>query len=190
MKKFTRISLYVIALAMVAVYFVPVWEITLEAPQYPEGLGFEIWINKMTGDLNTVNGLNHYIGMKKIEPDSIKELTYMPYFLGFLLITLLFTAWKNKKSLLMVWVAVFIVFGIAGGIDFYVWEYDYGHNLDTTAAIRVPGMTYQPPLIGDKQLLNFVAHSYPSYGGFILIISGILSVLLLFYELKFNKYEK
>ena len=83
-----------------------------------------------------------------------------------------------------------IVFGIAGGIDFYAWEYDYGHNLDTTAAIRIPGMTYQPPLIGTKELLNFTAHSYPSYGGFILIFAGIISLLLLIYELKFNKNEE
>lgn len=190
MKKLTRIILSLAALAMIAVYFIPIWEISLEAPQYPEGLDFEIWINKMTGDLNTVNGLNHYIGMKKIEPDSIKELTYMPYILGFLILSLLLVVLLKKKSLFIVWVAVFITFGIAGGIDFYLWEYDYGHNLDTTAAIRVPGMTYQPPLIGTKQLLNFVAHSYPSYGGIILIISGILSFFLMIFELKYNKNEK
>lgn len=44
-----------------------------------------IWINKITGDLNTINGLNHYIGMKTIQPDSIKELTLMPYILGALI---------------------------------------------------------------------------------------------------------
>jgi hypothetical protein len=31
-------------------------------------------------------------------------------------------------------------------------------------------MTYQPPIIGSKQLLNFVAHSYPETGGYVLII--------------------
>lgn len=190
MKKLTRIILSIIGLGLILVYFVPVWDIALEAPQYPEGLGFEIWIYKMTGDLNTVNGLNHYIGMKKIEPDSIKELQFMPYLLGLLILMLALTVYKSKKSLLVVWVSLMIVFGIAGGIDFYVWEYDYGHNLDTTAAIRIPGMTYQPPLIGSKELLNFTAHSYPSYGGFILIFAGIISTLLLIYEIKFNKNEE
>ena len=73
MKKLTRIILSIIVLGLIVVYFVPVWDIALEAPQYPEGLGFEIWIYKMTGDLNTVNGLNHYIGMKKIERKKIKN---------------------------------------------------------------------------------------------------------------------
>ena len=43
-------------------------------------------------------------------------------------------------------------------VDFYLWEYEYGHNLDPTAPIQVPGMSYQPPLIGYKMLLNFGAY--------------------------------
>ncbi len=50
-------------------------------------------------------------------------------------------------------------------VDFYLWEYDYGHNLDPTAAIKIPGMSYQPPLIGSKPLLNFNASSWPGPGG-------------------------
>lgn len=175
------------SLAMITAFFTPIWMIDLEAPQYPEGLGMQIWINKITGDLNTINGLNHYIGMKKIEPDSIKELTVMPYILGVLIAFGIVTAIAGKKKLLAVFAVVFLIAGIAGGVDFYMWEYDYGHDLDPTAAIVVPGMSYQPPLIGSKQLLNFVAHSYPDTGGWIVIGAGILTVLLYIYELKFNK---
>ena len=72
MNKTSRILILVSALVMIAIYFVPVWSISLDAPQYPEGLGMQIWINKMTGDLQIINGLNHYIGMKTIQPDSIQ----------------------------------------------------------------------------------------------------------------------
>lgn len=187
MKKITKILILVSSLAMIAAFFTPIWMIDLEAPQYPEGLGMQIWLNKITGDLNTINGLNHYIGMKKIEPDSIKELTIMPYILAFLITLGVFTGIAGKKKILGVFVIIFIIAGIAGGVDFYMWEYDYGHDLDPTAAIIVPGMSYQPPLIGSKQLLNFVAHSYPDTGGWIVIGAGILAVLLYIYELKFNK---
>jgi copper chaperone NosL len=54
-----------------------------------------------------------------------------------------------------------VVLGIAGLIDFYMWGYDYGHNLNPRAPIKVPGMSYQPPLIGCKQLLNINACSWP-----------------------------
>jgi len=172
---------------MIAAFFTPIWMIDLEAPQYPEGLGMQIWINKITGDLNTINGLNHYIGMKKIEPDSIKELTIMPYILGLLIVMGVVTGIAEKKKLLRIFVIIFMISGIAGGVDFYMWEYDYGHDLDPTAAIIVPGMSYQPPLIGSKQLLNFVAHSYPDTGGWIVIGVGILAVLLYIYEAKYKK---
>lgn len=187
MKKITKIFIIASSLAMIAAFFTPIWMIDLEAPQYPEGLGMQIWINKITGDLNTINGLNHYIGMKKIEPDSIKELTIMPFVLGFLIAMGVITGIAGKKKILGFFVIIFLIAGIAGGVDFYMWEYDYGHDLDPTAAIIVPGMSYQPPLFGSKQLLNFVAHSYPDTGGWIVIGAGILAVLLYFYELKFNK---
>jgi copper chaperone NosL len=59
-------------------------------------------------------------------------------------------------------------------VDFYRWNYNYGHNLDPNAAIQVPGMAYQPPLIGFKQLLNFGAYSIPDLGGWLLIAAGLL----------------
>jgi len=187
MKKITKILIIVSSLAMITAFFTPIWMIDLEAPQYPEGLGMQIWINRITGDLNTINGLNHYIGMKKIEPDSIKELSIMPYILAFLIAVGAVTGIAGKKKMLGVFVILFTIVGITGGIDFYLWEYDYGHDLDPTAAIVVPGMSYQPPLIGSKQLLNFVAHSYPDTGGWVVIGAGILAVMLYIYELKFNK---
>jgi copper chaperone NosL len=190
MKKITRILLIVLSLLLIAGYFLPIWEITLEAPQYPEGLGMQIWINKITGDLNTINGLNHYIGMKFIEPDSIKELKIMPYILALLIFFGLIVGFTGKKKLLTLFVIFFLILGIAGAVDFYIWEYDYGHNLNQEAAIKVPGMSYQPPLIGSKELLNFVANSWPDTGGWILIGCGIVSVLMLFYEIKYNKKLK
>jgi len=190
MKKISRILVVTVSILLIAGYFLPIWEITLDAPQYPEGLGMTIWINTIKGDLQTINGLNHYIGMKTIEPDSIKELKIMPYLLGALIALGLITGIAGKKKLLSLWVIIFVVFGIAGAVDFYIWEYDYGHNLNQEAAIKIPGMSYQPPLIGSKELLNFTAYSYPDYGGMILIAGGIIGVLILLFEWKYNKSPK
>ena len=183
MKKITRIIVGLSSLVLIAAYFVPMWFIDLDAPQYPEGLGLKIWLNQMGGDLNTINGLNHYIGMKTIHPESIPELKIMPYLLGILIAMGLFVAAAGKKWLFSAYLFVFLAMGIAGGVDFYLWGYDYGHNLDPHAAIKVPGMSYQPPVIGSKQLLNFTAHSYPDIGGIIIIGCGLISFFLLCYEL-------
>lgn len=187
--KKSRILLLIISLTLISVYFLPVWDISLEAPQYPEGLGFQIWLGKMSGDLNTVNGLNHYIGMKKIEPDSMSELKIMPFILGALILSGIIVSLTGKKKFLYAWIIFFILLGAAGGVDFWKWEYEYGHDLNPTAAIKVPGMTYQPPLLGTKTLLNFTAHSYPAEGGIILIACGIISVLVGAYEFKKSKKE-
>jgi len=85
----SRIILGFASLLLVVMYVFPIWKITLDAPQYPEGLGMYIWIDTVTGekphDLANINGLNHYIGMKTIEPDTIPELKIMPWVIGFLI---------------------------------------------------------------------------------------------------------
>ncbi len=64
---------------------------------------------------------------------------------------------------------LFVCFGMVAMADFWKWEYNYGHTLNPDAAIIVPGMSYQPPLIGFKQLLNFGAYSIPDTGGWIFV---------------------
>ncbi len=135
-----------------------------------------IWIDNITGekphDLQNINGLNHYIGMKKIVPDSIPELKIMPWFIGFMIAFGLIGAASGKRFMMWSWIVIFVVGAVVGLVDFYLWEYDYGHNLDSeTAIIKIPGMNYQPPLIGSKKLLNFTASSWPALGGWMTFIS-------------------
>lgn len=180
MRASSRILSAVAAVLLVLPFFRPLWHIGLLAPQYPEGIGLYIWINTVTGekpqDLDSINGLNHYIGMKAIHPDAIPELRFMPVLIGALIVIGLATALLGKRPLLYLWTACFALLSVAGLADFWKWGYDYGHNLDPTAAIRVPGMAYQPPLIGSKQLLNFTATSWPASGGLATILALMLVV--------------
>jgi hypothetical protein len=76
-----------------------------------------------------------------------------------------------------IWLGLLVGLGSLAIYDFYLWEYDYGHNLSPTAPIKVPGMAYQPPLLGTKMLLNFKADSYPYWGGLFVGISVVLSFI-------------
>lgn len=176
------------SLLLLGTYFVPIWKIDLNAPQYPEGIGLRIWLNKITGvhefDLDNINKLNHYIGMKTIEPDSIPELKIMPYIIAFFVIFGLTVFLLKRKRLIYVWCFLMIVILTIGLYDYYVWEYDYGHNLNPNAPIKVPGMTYQPPLLGTKQLLNMRTTSLPDIGSYLIGISLIGMVGVLIYEKK------
>ncbi len=183
MNLISRGLLALASLLLIGVFFVPLWKITLTAPQYPEGLGMLIWVNNITGekphDLYNINLLNHYIGMKYIEPEKIPELKVMPIIFGFMVILGLVGAVTGKRKILKVWVLLFVVFGVLGIIDFYRWEYDYGHNLDPNAPLKIPGLAYQPPLIGCKTLLNMQACSWPDTGAYIAVVSLVLGVLAL-----------
>ncbi len=194
MKTKPRLLIAFAALILIITYFVPLWKIDLNAPQYPEGLGLRIWLNEIGGlkpnDLQSINGLNHYIGMKAIVPESIPELKIMPFIIAFMIFFGLFNAAIGKPVLPKIWVVTFIIIGIVGLIDFYLWGYNYGHNLDPSAPIKVPGMTYQPPLIGSKQLLNINAVSLPYTGGYIIFISIILTTIAVYYNSKLLKAEK
>jgi hypothetical protein len=149
-----------------------------------------IWINDITGDspatLQNINILNHYIGMKYIVPEEIPEFTYFPYIIVGITVIGLILFFVNKAKGFLVWIILFLILAAAGIYDFYLWEYDYGHNLDPNAAINVPGMTYQPPLIGKKYLLNFLAISLPSTGG---ILQGVAILLASFAWWRKKKLE-
>ena len=178
MSRPTRILVAIAAILMSTAYVFPLWRISLVAPQYPEGLGMKIRINDIVGikemDLQNINGLNHYIGMKTIVPESIPELRFMPAILGVLIATGLGVAAWGRKWPLYGWsLGLAAVLG-AGFVDYWRWGYDYGHNLDPHAIITIPGMSYQPPLLGSKQLLNFTATSWPDLGGWALVVATAL----------------
>lgn len=187
MKPLTRILVAIASLSMISTYFLPLWQIQLWAPQYPEGLNMKIWHNHLSGAFDIINGLNHYIGMKLIKEEMFPEFAYIGILIGVYMGIGLLTAVSGKINLLKVFVATGIIYGAAALYDFYRWGYDYGHNLDPHAAIQVPGMSYQPPVVGYKNLLNFTAYSGPDLGGWVIIIASIISILLLFFEMRRSK---
>lgn len=175
----SRLLLAAAALLLGLAFVLPLWSIGLTAPQYRDGLGMYIGISDIRGhnehDIQNINILNHYIGMRPIEPEKVPELRIMPWVLAGLMLTGLGAAALGRRWVAMAWLALFVVLGVVGMADFYSWKYDYGHNLSPDAPIKVPGMTYQPPLIGTKQLLNITASSWPSWGTLALLASALLA---------------
>jgi len=188
MSTFSRIGVAVAALLFLVTYKLPFWVIYLTAPQYPEGLTLYIYLHKLGGDIEIINGLNHYIGMAIIDEADFKEFIVLPYIIGFIVLSGLLTALFGNRKLLYGWTIFLILFSILAIYDFWRWEYEYGHHLDPNAAIQVPGMTYQPPLIGYKQLLNFGAYSWPHGGGWF-YIAGV-SIACVFAIMEFRKARK
>ncbi len=181
----TRILFLISSVLLIISLFYPIWRIELDAPQYPEGLMLQIHANKLGGQVEIVNGLNHYIGMQTLHAENFIEFTVLPYIISTFALLFFITAILGRKKLVVISLFAFIAFGIIAMVDFWRWEYNYGHNLDPKAAIVVPGMSYQPPLIGFKQLLNFGAYSIPDIGGWLFILGGVFILIAYLIEIKF-----
>lgn len=184
---FARLITATAALSLIAALFLPIWRIELWAPQYPEGLVMQIWLSKLTGDVAIINGLNHYIGMAHIDEKMFPELQILTGIaLAYTALGLVVAA-IGRRIGLIAYIGMLAAGGVAAMVDFYRWGYQYGHNLDPNAAIKVPGMAYQPPLIGYKQLLNFGAYSVPDAGGWVFIVAALAVIGVWVYEIKKKK---
>jgi hypothetical protein len=116
--------------------------------------------------------MNHYVGMQYI-PDVIPEFKTFPIGLIISMILGLLVAFKGNPKWYLAWFILMIVLSITGLVDFYLWEHDYGYNLNPKAIMQFKNpdgtpMGFQPPIFGSKNILNFKAHSYPRLGSYFL----------------------
>jgi copper chaperone NosL len=181
MPRSSRTLMAVATVLLAALFLLPLWHIGLSAPQYPEGLGMAIRINTIVGDtpydLGNINNLNHYIGMRAIEPDEVPLFRIMPWALTTLVALGALATIVNRRPVVYAWIAGVVAFGAVGLVEFYRWGYEYGHNLDAeTAIIKIPGMSYQPPVIGVKQILNFSAESWPAIGTWFAVAAVLCAI--------------
>ncbi|MEP1780262.1 hypothetical protein [Reichenbachiella sp.] len=189
--KTSKVMMIVGSLMILLLFVLPLWNITLEAPQYPEAIGMDIWINKITdhnpNDIKNINLMNHYVGMKDIPTDMAEFDIFPPVIIFMAILGVTFGLIGNKK-LYVTWFIIMSLLGTAGMYDFYRWEYDYGHNLKENAAIKFldskgEPMAYQPPLFGSKMILNFNAISLPMSGAYALF-AGMFITLAAFFVAK------
>ena len=184
MKK-SRLIMIIGALLPLGLFLFPLWNITLEAPQYPTPLGMNIHINDFSDmnphDIKNINLMNHYVGMKYI-PDAIPEFKIFPA--GIIITTIigLLIGFKANYKWFLGWFIMMVAVSLAGLYDFYLWEHDYGHDLDPKAIMKFTNpdgsvMGFQPPLFGSKDILNFRANSYPRLGALFLAIGIVFGLI-------------
>ncbi len=159
-------------------YVLPLWSLTMFAPQYPDGLRMGIYSWKLEGgnrgqDIKEINVLNHYIGMKDIEVKDFTEFKWIPFVVGALGLLILRAAVLGKLAHAVDCFVLYLYFGA-----FSLWSFGYklwwyGHNLAPTAAVRVD--PFMPPMFGFRQLANFGVYSYPGLGSYAL---GLVALCL------------
>src|SRR6266536_5485293 len=172
-----RLLLLAAFLLLVPTYLLPLWKLTMFAPQYPDGLRLSIYSYKLEGgnggqDVKEINVLNHYIGMRDLAAADFTEFKWIPFVVGMLaLLFLRCAAIGNLSSLVDIYV-LYIYFGLFSLWSFGYKLYNYGHNLAPTAAVKVPA--FMPPVFGHKKLANFEVYSYPGVGSYALMAAVLV----------------
>ena len=178
-----RRFVFLAALVLLPVFFLPVlpiWIMKLWAPQYREGLTLTIYANTLKGNLQSINTLNHYVGMKHISPDDFREFRFMPQALtGFGFLALLAALFNRRWIAILGWIG-FTVFAGFMFSDYARWLWSYGHDLDPRAPIKLAA--FSPPLIGWKQMANFRVLSLPALGTVMLGLAWLLGPAALWLE--------
>lgn len=174
-----RLLLLAAAVCLLGAYVFPLWNMTMFAPQYPDGLRLDIWSYRLVGgnggqDVKEINVLNHYIGMRDLEPEDFNEFKWIPFVVGILGLLFLRAAVFGHLAHVLDVLVLYVYFGLFSLWSFGYKMYQYGHNLAPTAAVKVA--PFMPPLFGGKQLANFEVWSFPRAGSYALGLAAVLLV--------------
>src|SRR5262245_14716061 len=175
--------LLVAALLLSSVYVLPLWNLTMFAPQYPDGLRMDIYSYKLEGgrqgqDVKEINLLNHYIGMRDLATEDFDEFQWMPFVVGAIALLFLRASVHGRMADLVDVSVLYLYFGAFSLWSFAYKLYSYGHNLSPTAAVKVA--PFMPPMLGYKKLANFEVYSYPAVGSYVLALVVVLLATAMF----------
>jgi len=189
--KLSKYLMFSAAILPLFLFVLPMWSISLEAPQYPIPLEVVIFIDHLGegnhGDIQNFDLMNHYVGMKKLPTEMVEFEIFPKVIIGISILGLII-GFLGKKPLYLVWFGIMAILGAIGIYDFYLWLYDYGHDLDPRAAIQLLD-AYQPPVFGTKEILNFTVRSYPAIGSIILGVGILLSPVAFYIARKEERKE-
>lgn len=172
-----RALVIVAAVMLGSVYVLPLWNLTMFAPQYPDGLRMDIYSYKLEGgrqgqDIKEINLLNHYIGMKDLATEDFTEFKWMPFVVGAIGLLCLRAAAHGRMMALVDVTVLYIYFAAFSLWSFGYKLYSYGHSLAPSAAVKVA--PFMPPMFGYKKLANFEVYSYPAAGSYLLALVMLL----------------
>jgi hypothetical protein len=180
-----RLGILACTVVLLGAFAVPMWHIKMYATQFPNGIELTMYPHKLTGgnegrDVQEINTLNHYIGMRPLQQQDFAEMKWIPFALGVFALLGLRAVVFGKVGNAVDLAVLFSYFGLFSLGSFYYRLWWYGHHLDPEAPIKVPAFT--PPLIGHNRLANFDVYSYPGIGSYLFAVFGTSLAVLLFLD--------
>lgn len=166
--------------------FFPYWKLTLFAPQYPDGLEAEMYVNRLSGDIQEIDGLNHYIGMKPMGEAAVLERTLSVFMIVGVVLLIIGTLFVHSPLALFLCIPA-ILYPIFFLGDLYFWMRTFGMNLDSNAPLSNAIEPFVPPLLGEGKIAQFLTVATWEIGLFMSIAASILIIIGLYYHRKAYK---
>ncbi|MCJ7765088.1 MAG: cytochrome C [Thiovulaceae bacterium] len=170
----------------IGVASLPIWGVSLEAPNYPkaafpEGIPVYFHFDGFSGEVHEMNTINHYVGMDPMWVGGQFEREIGIYALLLLSLGFIYFIAYNAKifSYIMLVPASLPLLFIA---DYAYWLYWFGHNLHDWGAFEIK--PFMPTVFGDGKIAQFTTHSYPSIGFYMILAVSLLSLLAFFAKQK------
>jgi hypothetical protein len=167
--------LLIIAAGMLVVsMMLPYWHMTLHAPQYPKGLHVTAYLNHLEGDVQEIDGLNHYIGMRPLHEAAQFEretAIMMVSVLSLLVVAAVFV--HTRWAALLATPALLFPVGFLA--DLWFWLNRFGQNLDPRAPLSGAIKPFTPPVLGSGFVGQFETVATPEAG---LILAACASVVI------------
>jgi hypothetical protein len=169
------------AMLLVLSMFMPYWQLTLHAPQYPKGLQVELYVNRVTGDVDEVDGLNHYIGMARLAEAAPMERTISVIAIGVLGLLLMAAVFiQNRWAMFLALPAV--LFPAVFLADLYYWLYYFGHNLDPKAALSTSIKPFTPAILGEGRVGQFRTVASVEEGYYLALFGALVILIGLYFH--------
>lgn len=160
------------AALVAAAYNLPMWQMTMKAPQYPKGLTLNAYGTAMVGDIRELNILNHYIGMPPLEMPALESALF-PFGIAALVVLCLLS--PLHRYVRRVALAALVGMPVTIMADLQWRLYTFGHTMNPHAPIRLKPFT--PPVIGTSHMWNFETSSMVSSGIFCLVAAALILLL-------------
>lgn len=177
-KLIVRLFLAMIIIGCYALmYFQPMWSFEFVAPQYPQGLELQVYLNGARGDVFEIDIINHYIGMSKLGDAAVNERAIAPFALVALSTLALLVAIVPHKIFARFLSLPILGFPVAFVSIFFLWLYRFGHNLDPAAPVDLTPFT--PTILGTGIIGQFRTFAIPGVGFYLACLAAGLTLLLL-----------
>ncbi|MDH3216442.1 MAG: cytochrome C [Candidatus Krumholzibacteria bacterium] len=161
--------------------FLPYWQLTLLAPQYPGGLKAQMYVNRLNGDVQEIDGLNHYIGMRPLGDAAKLERSLSVVMIVVLTLLTATAIFVHSPFALFLAIPAIIYPGVFLA-DLYFWMRSFGMNLDPKAPLSSAVKPFVPPLLGPGDVGQFKTVASWEAGLILALLASLTTIVALYFH--------